>query len=86
MVEVLNVGLGVIAGLVWAAIGYAVARSKGADFESRNFGTTLIIGFVLGLLALATDVDIATLEGYSVLQLLTILVDKLIGLLEKPKS
>jgi len=84
MIELLKAGLGVIAGVVWAGVGYAVARSKGQDFEPLNFGSTLLVGLIIGLLALVTEVDIATLEGYTTLQLATILVDKLIGAFQKP--
>jgi len=86
MLELLKAGLGVIAGLVWAVVGYAVARSKGDDFEPKNFGSTLAVGFILGLLALVTKVDIATLKGYTTLQLVTILADKLIGAFQKPQK
>jgi len=86
MLEILEIGMGVIAGLIWASIGYAVARAKAQPFDPRNFGTTLIIGLILGSLALALDVEITTLEGYSTLQLVTIIVDKLVGLLEKPPT
>jgi len=84
MLELLKACLGVIAGLVWAVVGYAVARSKGENFEPENFGSTLAVGFILGLLALVTETDIATLEGYTTVQLATILVDKLLGLIQKP--
>jgi len=86
MLEILKIGLGVLAGLLWATIGYAVARTKAQPFDPKNFGTTLILGLILGSLALALDMDITTLEGYTVLQLITIVVDKLVGLLEKPPT
>jgi len=86
VIELLKAGLGVIAGLLWAIVGYAVARSKGQEFEPENFGTTLAVGFILGLLALVTGTDIAKLEGYTSLQLAVILADKLIGLIQKPPS
>jgi len=84
MLELLKPSLGVIAGLIWAVVGYAVARSKGEDFEPKNFGTTLAVGFILGLLAPFAGTDIATLKGYTTVQLATILADKLLGLLQKP--
>jgi len=86
MLELLKSGLGVIAGLVWAVVGYAVARSKGQEFEPENFGSTLAVGFFLGLLALVTGIDISTLDGYTTLQLATIITDKLLGLIQKPPS
>jgi len=86
MLELLKTGLGVLAGILWAVVGYAVARSKGQDFEPENFGSTLAVGFILGLLALVTGIDIATLEGYTTVQLATILADKLLGLIQRPPS
>jgi len=84
MLELLKASLGAIAGLIWGTIGYLVARSKGEDFEPENFGATLAVGFILGLLALVTGIDITTLEGYTTVQIATILVDKLVGLIKKP--
>jgi len=86
MLELLKASLGVIAGLLWAVVGYAVARSKGEDFEPKNFGSTLAVGFILGLLSMVTEIDIATLDGYTAVQLATILADKLLGLIQKPPS
>ena len=78
--------VGVLAALLWGALGYAVARRKGEDFDPENFGVTVLIGFILGLLALIAGADVTTLENYTILQLITILVDKLYGLIKKPKS
>jgi len=86
MLEPIKIGIGVLAGLVWASIGYAVARTKAQPFQPKNFGTTLIIGLILGVLAYATEIDPTTLEGYTILQLVTIIVDKFAGILEKPPA
>jgi len=86
MLELLKAGLGVLAGLLWAVVGYCVARSKGQVFEPENFGSTLAVGFILGLLSMVTGIDIATLQGYTTLQLATILADKLLGLIYKPPT
>lgn len=67
---------GAIAGCLWGGFGYALARGKGEPFEPKKFGKTVLVGFILGLIATQAGVDIATVEGFSTLSLVTILSDK----------
>ena len=75
---------GVFAGLTWGAIGYAVARSKGEEFDSGKFGKTVLIGFILSGIAAGLQVDTLTVENYSMVQVITIVADKLWKAFEKP--
>jgi uncharacterized PurR-regulated membrane protein YhhQ (DUF165 family) len=75
----LKIILGAIAGCLWGGFGFAVAKLNGEIFEPKKFGKTVLVGFILGLVGSAVGVDISTVENYSVLQLLTIVADKLTG-------
>lgn len=68
---------GAVVGCLWGGFGYALARGKGEPFEPKKFGKTVLVGFILGLLANEAGVDIATIEGFSTVSLVTILIDKL---------
>lgn len=78
--------MGIIAALVWGAVGYAVARTKGETFDTQKFSKTVLVGLILGVIATGAGVEVSTVEGYSLLQVVVIFVDKLTGLLSKPKS
>lgn len=76
-----------LSGLIYAGFGYAVARAKnGEPFEPKNFFTTAAIGAGLAGIAYAANVDLATAEGFTAVQLLTIVADKLGGLLFTKKQ
>ena len=55
MAEVLAVAqavvLSIIAGILWAALGYWKARQKGEEFSGPKFIRALIIGGIVGLIS-----------------------------------
>jgi len=75
----LKIVLGAIAGCLWAGFGFAIAKLNGEPFEPKKFGKTVLIGFILGLIGTGVGADMSTVENYSTLQLLTIIVDKIVG-------
>jgi len=74
---------GLLVAIVWAAFGYALAKSKGENFDPMKFGKTLVIGIILAGAAEGLGVPITEIEGMSVVGVLTIFVDKVTGLLLK---
>lgn len=83
-VNILKMFMGILAALIWGAVGYAVAKKGGDNFEPANFGKTVLIGFILGLISMAVGVETTEVEGYTILQVIVIIVDKLVALIEKP--
>lgn len=81
----LKVFMGILAALIWSAVGYAVAKRGGESFDANNFGKTMLIGFILGLIAMVVGIETTEVQGYTILQLVTIIVDKLLALIEKSK-
>lgn len=77
----IKLGAGLITAGIWAGVGWAVAKRNGEEFSKDKMVRTLKIGLFLGLGATVLGVDLATLEGMTILQLATILVDKLEHLL-----
>ena len=78
---------GIMPAIVWAAVGYAVAKAKGEEtFEPLKFAKTLVIGVILAAAGQGLGVDAATLEGMSVIGFLTAIVDKVAGLFLSKKK
>jgi len=79
--------VGVIIGLLWGAFGYATAKAKGNEnFDAVKFFKTVLIGLILGLISEGIGVPVSEAEGLSVVGLLTIIVDKFVGLFYPSKS
>ena len=79
-----TLGLGVIIGVLWGAFGYAVAKVKNDEsFNPRKFLKTLVLGAILTAAAKGLGVPVTQLEGMTVSGFLTIIVDKLFGLILK---
>ena len=79
-----TLGLGVIIGVLWGAFGYAVAKVKNDEaFNPRKFLKTLVLGAILTAAAKGLGVPVTQLEGMTVSGFLTIVVDKLFGLILK---
>jgi len=85
MIQYLKMGIGAVAGALWGGVGYAVARHNDEAFDPRKFGKTIILGTVLGLLAYGAGYEVETVEQFSTVQTMTILVDKLWNLLSPTK-
>lgn len=81
-----SISLGLLVAVLWGALGYALAKSKGEDFEPVKFAKTLVIGIILAGAAEGSGVPITEVEGMSVVATLTIIVDKLAALLLKEKT
>jgi len=78
---------GIVPAIVWAAVGYAVAKAKNEEtFEPLKFAKTLVIGVILAAAGQALGVDTATLEGMSVIGFLTAIVDKVSSLFHSKKK
>jgi len=81
-----TIGIGVLVGIIWSAVGYAVSKAKSDEaFDPLKFVKTLIIGIILSSASQGLGVDIATLEGMSTIGFLTAIVDKVSGLFIKKK-
>lgn len=80
-----TISLGLLIALLWAAFGYALAKAKKEDetFEPAKFAKTLVIGIILASAAEGLGVTITEIEGMSTVGVLTIIVDKVAGLLLK---
>ena len=77
-----TLGIGIIIGILWGAFGYAVAKVKNDEpFNPRKFLKTLVLGAILTAAAKALGVPVTELEGMTVSGFLTIVVDKLFGLM-----
>jgi len=77
-----TLGLGVIIGILWGAFGYAVAKVKNDEsFSPRKFLKTLVLGAILTAAAKGLGVPVTEIEGMTVSGFLTIIVDKLFGLI-----
>ena len=69
-----------LSGIIWAAFGYAVAHSRnGEPFDSRNFISAVIIGLVLASTAQLLGTTVDDVAKYVVVQLLTVVFDKIFG-------
>jgi len=80
-------GAGILLGLVWSAVGYAVAKVKHDEkFDHRKFLKTLLIGLILGLISGYTGYPVTELENMPLYEVLLIFIDKAVGLFEKPKA
>jgi len=78
------IAVGLFTGIIWSALGYAVAKAKNnEDFNPEKFAKTLVIGIVLATASKGLGVDIAHVEGMSVVGFLTAIVDKITSLLIK---
>jgi len=79
-----TLGIGVIIGILWGAFGYAVAKVKDDEpFNPRKFLKTLVLGAILTAAAKGLGVPVTEIEGMTVSGFLTIVVDKLFGLILK---
>ena len=79
-----TLGIGVIIGILWGAFGYAVAKVKNDEpFSPRKFLKTLMLGAILTAAAKGLGIPVEQLEGMTVSGFLTIVVDKLFGLILK---
>jgi len=79
--------IGAFVGAVYGAFCYALAKVKsGEKFTPEKFGKTVVIGFIFGGLSRMLGVDIETLEGMSTVGFFTIVIDKLVGLLQRPQE
>lgn len=78
-----SITIGLLVAIVWAAFGYALAKSKGENFDPTKFGKTLVIGIILASAAEGIGVPITEVEGMSVVGVLTIFIDKVTGLFLK---
>lgn len=76
VMTLLKAAVGVVVALVWMAVNYAIAKLRGKTFSAEEFGRTVLVGLVLSLFAILVGTDPLTVEGYTILQLLTILIDK----------
>ena len=77
-----TLGIGVIIGVLWGAFGYAVAKVKsGEDFNPRKFLKTLVLGAILTAAAKGLGVPVTEIEGMTVSGFLTIVIDKIFGLI-----
>lgn len=54
--------LGIGAGITYALTGYA--KKQGENFNWMKFGTTIIIGTVIGIISTVTSFDMATVYAY----------------------
>ena len=80
-------GAGILLGLVWSAVGYAVAKVKHDEkFDRKKFVKTLLIGLILGLISRYTGYPVTELENMPLYEVLLIFIDKAVGLFEKPKA
>jgi len=67
-----------LSGVIWGAFGYGVKHNK-ENFEVGKFFKTVGIGLILYGVAYVVGVDVTTAENFTLLQLGTILVDKIAG-------
>lgn len=75
---------GVFISVLWAGFAYAIARAKsGEEFTPRKFAKTVIVGAAIGVLAQVLGLPPIEVETLTVEALLTIVVDKLAGLIVK---
>ena len=76
-----NILLGILPALLYATIFYAINKlqDKEMEFNSKMFGKTILIGFILNLLAMSVEIDVSTVEATSVGTLLTVLLDKIVN-------
>jgi len=82
-----SISLGVLVGVIWGAIGYAVGKAKNNEaFDEAKFAKTVFIGIILGGFSKFLGVPIETLEGMSVVGFWTAVVDKLANLFFKKKG
>ena len=81
-----TISIGILAAVVWGGLGYAVAKAKSDEaFNPLKFCKTLVIGIILAAIAQSAGVDINTLEGFSIVEAFTALIDKLSALFIKGK-
>lgn len=74
--------LGVIMALLYASIGYAIAKTKHEEeFNPVKFFKTIFIGFVVSILTAKLGYTITELEGAGLVGFLTVMIDKVIGLI-----
>lgn len=79
--------IGAFVGALYGGFCYAIAKvQNGEAFTPIKFGKTVAIGFILGGLSPVLGVDMETLEGMSTAGFFTIVVDKLAGLLMRPRE
>lgn len=79
--------MAMLSGAIWAGIGFARAKQNGQGFDGSNAAPTVVVGFIIGLIASVAHLPFDQVSNFTVVQVLTIVVDKLfVGQYKKASS